>query len=76
MGVREIDRFLQQWHMDARDLHRRLILAPTPRERDVGTPSGYWPRAGRLQPRRMLWDGIPTPSDGGLPPSARAGLGP
>ena len=34
MGVREIDRFLQQWHMDARDLHRRLILAPTPRERE------------------------------------------
>ena len=33
MGVREIDRFLEQWRMDARDLHRRLILAPTPRER-------------------------------------------
>ena len=33
MGVREIDRFLEQWQMDARDLHRRLILAPTPRER-------------------------------------------
>ena len=22
MGVREIDRFLEQWQMDARDLHR------------------------------------------------------
>ena len=33
MGVREIDRFLEQWQMDARDLHRRLILAPPPRER-------------------------------------------
>ena len=30
MGVREIDRFLKQWQMDSRDLHRRLILAPTP----------------------------------------------
>ncbi len=34
MGVREIDRFLEHWQMDARDLHRRLILAPTPRERE------------------------------------------
>ena len=34
MGVREIERFLEQWRMDARDLHRRLILAPTPRERE------------------------------------------
>ncbi|MDE2842151.1 MAG: helix-turn-helix domain containing protein [Chloroflexota bacterium] len=34
MSVREIDRFLQQWKMDAKDLHRRLILAPTPRERE------------------------------------------
>ena len=34
MGVRQIDRFLEQWQMDARDLHRRLILSPTPRERE------------------------------------------
>ena len=34
MGVRQIDRFLEQWQMDARDPHRRLILAPTPRERE------------------------------------------
>lgn len=34
MGVREIDRILQQWEMDTRGLHRRLILAPTPRERE------------------------------------------
>ena len=34
MGVREIDRFLEQWQMDARDLHRRLILSPTSRERE------------------------------------------
>ena len=33
MGVREIARFLEQWRMDVRDLHRRLIPAPTPRER-------------------------------------------
>ena len=34
MGAREIERFLEQWQMDGRDLRRRLILAPTPRERE------------------------------------------
>ena len=34
MSVREIDRFLEQWEMNTRDLHRRMILAPTPRERE------------------------------------------
>ena len=34
LGVPEIDRLLKQWQMDGRDLHRRLILAPTPRERE------------------------------------------
>ena len=33
MGVREIERFLEQWQMEARDLRRRMIVAPTPRER-------------------------------------------
>ena len=34
MGVREKERFLEQWRMDATDLRRRMILAPTPRERE------------------------------------------
>ena len=34
VSVRQIDRFLEQWQMDARDLHRQLILAPTPKERE------------------------------------------
>ena len=34
MGVREIDRFLEQWRMGVKDLRRRMILAPTPRERE------------------------------------------
>ena len=34
VSVRQIDRFLELWQVDARDLHRRLILAPTPRERE------------------------------------------
>ena len=34
MGVREMDRFLEQWQMDAKALRQRMILAPTPRERE------------------------------------------
>ena len=34
MGVREIDRFLEQWEMNVRDVYRRTILAPTPRGRE------------------------------------------
>ena len=34
MGVREVDRLLERWEMNARNLHRRMILAPTPRERE------------------------------------------
>ena len=33
-GVREMERFLEQWQMDAKALRRRMILAPTPRERE------------------------------------------
>ena len=34
IGVREMERFLEQWRMDSRDLRRRMILSPTPRERE------------------------------------------
>ena len=34
MGVRAIDRSLEQWQMGVKDLRRRMILAPTPRERE------------------------------------------
>ena len=34
MGVREIDRSLEQWQMGVKDLQRRMILGPTPRERE------------------------------------------
>ena len=34
VSARQIDRFLETWQMGARYLHRRLILAPTPRERE------------------------------------------
>ena len=34
MGVREIDRSMEQWRMEVKDLRRRMIMAPTPRERE------------------------------------------
>ena len=34
MGVRGMDRFLERWEMDTKDLRRRMVLAPTPRERE------------------------------------------
>ena len=33
MGVREMERFLEQWQMDARVLRQRMILSLTPLER-------------------------------------------
>ena len=35
MGVRGIDRFLEQWEMDVQGVHQLLIVAPTPRERGL-----------------------------------------
>ena len=52
LGMGEIDRFLEQWEMDAPGVHQRLILAPTPSGSD-GTPSGSCPRAG--VPRTLPW---------------------
>ena len=34
MGVREIGRSLEQWQMGVKDLRKRMVLAPTPRERE------------------------------------------
>ena len=34
MDVREIERFLEQWQMEVKDLRRPMIPKPTPRERE------------------------------------------
>ena len=52
VSVKQIDRFLELWRMDARDLHRRLIWRRRPRSKNVGTPSGCWFKAGQLRVRR------------------------
>ena len=71
VSVREIGRFLEQWQMDARDLHRRLILAPTLRERERWHAIWLLPKDGGLRVWHRPWDGIHTPSEDGSPPSAR-----
>ena len=35
LSMRGIRPELEQWQLDARDLHRRMILAPTPGEREL-----------------------------------------
>ena len=34
MSVREVERSLEEWEMNAKDVGWRMILAPTPRERE------------------------------------------
>ena len=74
MGVREMERFLEQWQMDARDLRRRLILSPTPRERWYAMLllAQGWTASATAE----ALDGIPTPLADGPPPSVRAGRRP
>ena len=71
MGVREMERFLEQWQMEVKDLRRRMILAPRPGSGSVGTQSCYWPKAGRHRRRRRAWNGTLTPSGDGRRPSGR-----
>ena len=76
MGAREIHRDLEQWEMDAKDLHRRMILAPTPRERErwyaILLLAQGWTAAATAE----ALGGTHTPSGGGRRPSAREGLRP
>ena len=46
MGVREIERFLEQWQMEAKDFPRLTILAPTP---------GEWKRRSAILPLAQGW---------------------
>ena len=61
MSVREINQSLEQWQMGVKDLWRRMILAPTPRERERWQAIWRWPRDGRRRPRLRRWSGIPIP---------------
>ena len=73
MGVREIGRFLEQWQMDAKALRRRMMLAPTLRERErwyaILLLAEGWTAAATAE---ALERDLP-PSADGPPPAARAG---
>ena len=71
MGVREIDRFLEQWEMNVRDVHRRTILAPTPRERERWQVIWLLAQGWTASATAEALERDPIPSDGGLPPSER-----
>ena len=45
MGVRKIERSLERWELGVKDWQRRMILAPTPRERERWYASCSWLRA-------------------------------
>ena len=72
MGVREIEGFLEQWQIDFRDLRRRMILAPTPRERERWYAMLLLAQGWTGSATAEALEGNLTPSAGGLPPSARA----
>ena len=76
MGAREIHRDLEPWEMDAKALRRRMILAPTPRERErwyaVWLLAQGWTAAATAEALERAH----TPSAGGRRPSAREGLRP
>ena len=76
MGAREIHRDLEQWEMDAKALRRRMILAPTPRERERWYAVWLLAQGWTAARRRRRWSGTRTPSAGGRRPSAREGLRP
>ncbi len=76
MGVREIDRSMEQWRMEVKDLRRRMILARTPRERERWYAMLLLAQGWKQLPRRRRWKGILTLLAVGRRPSAREGLQP
>ena len=71
MSVRDIERSLEQWEMNAKDVHRRMILAPTPRERERWHAVWLLVQGWTAVAVSEALGGIHTPSDGGAWPSAR-----
>ena len=78
MSVREIEGFLEQWQMNAKDLRRRMILAPTPRERErwyaiLLPPQGQPGERLRIVCTRAGWPVVlPGPSAHGPPTPTNA----
>ena len=76
MGVREIDRFLEQWQIGVKDLRRRMILAPTPRERERWYAILLLAQGWTAAVTAEALEGTHMPSGDGRRPSVREGLEP
>ena len=76
MGVREIKGFLEQWRMDATDLRRRMIMSPTPRERERWYALWLLNQGWTASCTAEALGRVHIPLAGGPPPSERADLPP
>ena len=76
MGVREIGRSLERWQMGAKDLRRRMILAPTTRERERWYAMLLLAQGWTASATAEALERTPTPSDAGRRPWAREVLRP
>ena len=76
MSVREIDWSLEQWQMGVKDLGRRMILTPTPRERERWYAVLRLAQGLTAAATAEALERAHTPSDDGRRPSAREGRRP
>ena len=76
MGVREIGRSLERWRMREKDLRRRMILAPTPRERERWYTMLLLAQGWTAAATAEALERDPHTIGRGPRPSAREGLGP
>ena len=71
-----MDRSLEQWQMGEKDLRRRMILAPTPRERERWYAMLLLAQGWTAASTAEALERDPHTSDAGPRPSAREGLRP
>ena len=71
-----MDRSLEQWQMGQKDLRRRMILAPAPRERERWYAMLLLAQGWTAASTAEALERAPTPPDAGPRPSARVGLRP
>ena len=76
MGVREVDRLLERWKMNARNLHLRMILELTPRERERWHALWLLAQGWTASATADAWERDPHTIGRWAAASARAGLQP
>ena len=61
MGMRKIDRSLERWELGVKEVQRRVILAPTPRERERWHAILLLAQGWTAAATASCWTGTPTP---------------